>query len=93
MSRWDEKEEKKGMEEKYGFCYNAIIKTEQKREEPLMQSSCEYCRNYVYDDEYDSYFCQVNLDEDEMERFLAYKETECPYFQYGDDYSIVKHQM
>ncbi|MDY5559822.1 MAG: DUF6472 family protein, partial [Candidatus Heritagella sp.] len=41
----------------------------------------------------DSYFCQVNLDEDEMERFLAYKETECPYFQYGDDYSIVKHQM
>ena len=93
MSRWDEKEEKKGMEEKCGFCYNAIIKTEQTREEPPMQSSCEYCRNYVYDDEYDSYFCQVNLDEDEMERFLAYKETECPYFQYGDDYSIVKHQM
>ena len=33
------------------------------------------------------------LELDEMERFLAYKETECPYFQYGDDYSIVKHQM
>ena len=93
MSRWDEKEEKKGMEEKYGFCYNAIIKTEQKREEPPMQSSCEYCRNYVYDDEYDSYFCQVNLDEDEMARFLSNTNQGCPYYQSGDEYRIVRHQM
>ena len=58
-----------------------------------MAANCEECVNYDYDDETESYYCTMDLDEDEMERFLAYKETECPYFQYGDDYSIVKHQM
>ena len=58
-----------------------------------MAANCEECVHYDYDDEIDAYYCTMDLDEDEMERFLAYKETECPYFQYGDDYSIVKHQM
>ncbi len=59
----------------------------------LMKTNCEYCRNYAYDEEWDCYICQVNLDEDEMARFLSYQEYECPYYQSGDDYSIVRHQM
>ena len=58
-----------------------------------MAVNCEECVYYDYDEEMDAYYCTMDLDEDEMERFLAYKKTECPYFQYGDDYSIVKHQM
>ena len=29
-------------------------------------ANCEYCSNYVYDEEYGYYTCDVDLDEDEM---------------------------
>ena len=31
------------------------------------KTSCETCANYIYDDITDTYFCDMNLDEDEME--------------------------
>ena len=34
-------------------------------------TNCDCCVNYVYDDEYDCYTCLVNLDEDEMRRFIT----------------------
>ena len=30
-----------------------------------MAASCEFCSNYVYDDDEEEYYCDVNLDEDE----------------------------
>ncbi len=45
------------------------------------QGSCEYCSNYVYDEEYEYYCCDVSLDEDEMARFLRGNTKGCPYFQ------------
>lgn len=33
-------------------------------------TNCETCTNYVFDEDYDCYVCMVNLDEDEMYRFL-----------------------
>lgn len=35
------------------------------------QTNCESCANYVYDEESDCYCCEVDLDEDEMYRFLS----------------------
>ena len=35
------------------------------------QSRCEDCMNYVYDEEYEAYVCDMDLDEDDMARFLA----------------------
>lgn len=32
---------------------------------------CETCVFYLYDEEYDDYVCDMDLDEDEMVRFLA----------------------
>lgn len=32
---------------------------------------CEFCANYAYDEEDECYYCEVNLDEDEMYRFLS----------------------
>ena len=28
--------------------------------------NCEYCVNYSYDDDYECYTCEINLDEDEI---------------------------
>ena len=42
--------------------------------------NCEYCVNYSYDDDYECYTCEINLDEDEMVKM-------------GDEYRIVRKQM
>ena len=56
-------------------------------------AACEFCANYVYDEDEDYYFCDIDLDEDEMYRFLTGTSKECPYYQSDDEYKIVKHQM
>ena len=56
-------------------------------------TNCEYCGNYVYDDDYGYYVCEMDLDEDEMRLFIQGNFQSCPYFQYGDEYRIVRHQM
>ena len=33
------------------------------------QNSCEFCSNYVYDEEYEEYGCVVNMDEDDLDYF------------------------
>lgn len=58
-----------------------------------MLGNCEMCMYYEYDDDYECYVCQMNLDEDEMERFLRNQVRECSYFRYGDEYQIVRKQM
>lgn len=55
--------------------------------------SCEYCTNYVYDEESECYVCMVNLDEDEMYRFLSVPDYACPYFSLDDEYGVVRHQI
>ena len=56
-------------------------------------TKCETCTNYVYDEELDYFVCAVNLDEDEMQRFLSESNYSCPYFRLDDEYGIVKKQM
>ena len=34
------------------------------------QEGCEYCSNYVYDEDYECCVCDMDLDEDEMVCFL-----------------------
>ena len=51
------------------------------------------CVNYVYDEDYESYSCMVNLDEDEMFRFLSGDNRECPYYRLDDEYAVVRHQI
>ena len=55
-------------------------------------SNCEMCTNYVYDEDYDCYVCMINLDEDEMCRFLSRTNYSCPYFRLDDEYGVVRHQ-
>lgn len=57
-----------------------------------MSSICENCAHFVFDDEMECYICEANLDEDDMHRFLASNTKECPYFNFYDEYSIVRKQ-
>lgn len=61
--------------------------------EDIMTGGCEMCGYYEYDEEDDNYYCTVNLDEDEMYRFVTGRMRECPYFQYRDEYRVVRKQM
>jgi len=54
---------------------------------------CEDCNNFVYDEDYEEYTCEMDLDEDEMARFLSSTYTDCPYYIPGDEYLVVRHQM
>ena len=60
-----------------------------------IQSSCEYCSNYEYDEECDAYMCEVEMDEDDYARQMEGRSSNagCPYFSYDDEYKIVRHQM
>lgn len=57
------------------------------------KTSCECCSNYSYNEEYEYYECDVNLDEDDLVRFLSDSFHACPYFQLDDEYKIVRKQM
>lgn len=59
----------------------------------MAKTSCDSCSNYVYDEDYECYCCLVNLDEDEMYRFLSGSQWECPYYSADDEYAVVRHQM
>ena len=61
--------------------------------EKAMRNDCETCVNYVYDEDSESYYCDVNLDEDEYYRFISTEYKECPYYRNGDEYRVVRHQM
>lgn len=54
---------------------------------------CDECANYEYDEDYECYVCMVNLDEDEMQRFLSDTYDNCPYYICGDEYRVVRKQM
>ncbi len=54
---------------------------------------CEECNNYMYDDEEECYVCDMNLDEDDMYKFLTGNNKDCPYYQSDNEYEVVRHQM
>ena len=63
------------------------------RDREMISGNCDTCVNYVYEEDYECYSCLVNLDEDEMFRFLSGTQRECPYYRMDDEYGVVKHQM
>ena len=55
-------------------------------------SCCDTCTYYIYDDDYECYTCDRNLDEDEMVLFLQRRNDACPYFSFSDDYKLAGRQ-
>ena len=44
------------------------------------------------DEEFECFVCEVNLDEDEYLKFLQGANFNCPYYNYYDEYKIVRKQ-
>lgn len=55
--------------------------------------NCDNCIHYYFDDESECYVCDMDLDQDEMRLFIIGDFKQCPYFRFGDDYTIVRKQM
>ncbi|MCI5587102.1 MAG: DUF6472 family protein [Lachnospiraceae bacterium] len=55
-------------------------------------AECDTCGNLIYDDEAEEYICDINMDEDDLVRFLSDRHSKCPYYQNGDEYRIVRKQ-
>ena len=72
------------------ICYT--IRTRKRCDHMAKKSSCEFCAYYNYNEYYDDYECSVNLDEDDLERFMSGSDTSCAYFRFSDDYKIVEKQ-
>ncbi len=54
---------------------------------------CDLCNNFVYDEEDEAYYCDMDMDEDDYARLYTNHYKECPYYQSNDEYLIVRHQM
>ena len=57
-----------------------------------MDSLCETCWYYDYDQEEDAYYCMMELDEDEFYRAFVQHQGRCPYYRQGDDYTLARRQ-
>ena len=55
-------------------------------------TKCETCNFYNYDEEYGDYVCYMDLDEDEMARFLSSDVNSCPFWRPGDEYRTARRQ-
>ena len=55
--------------------------------------SCESCTYYIYDEDYESYVCDKNMDEDEYIRLMTDRHFQCPFYRNGDVYAVVRKQM
>ena len=51
--------------------------------------NCESCGNFIYDEEFEEYYCQMELDEDEYGRLVSNSNYKCPYFIFNDEYKVV----
>ena len=54
---------------------------------------CENCAYYVYDEEYDDYYCSADMDEDDFARLMQGERQQCPFWRNGSEYAVVRHQM
>ena len=58
----------------------------------MICNECETCWNYDYDEEYDEYYCLMDLDEDETYRLLSAPKLHCPYYRQGDEHYLARRQ-
>ncbi len=57
-------------------------------------SQCDDCVYFCYDEDAEDYFCEADMDEDDYARLIEGRgPASCPYYQDGDEYKIVRHQM
>ena len=48
-----------------------------------METCCDFCAYNEYDDDDEEYYCSVNMDEDDMARFVQSSYKKCPFYRSG----------
>ena len=61
--------------------------------EHRMDQFCSTCAYITYDEEYDEYYCDCRMDEDDYYRISQRYDRSCPYYRNGDEYQVVRKQM
>ena len=56
-------------------------------------NQCEDCAYYAYDEEYEEYYCEADMDEDDYARMMQGSRKECPFYRNNNEYEVVRHQM
>ena len=56
-------------------------------------SQCETCVYYVYDEDYEEYLCEADMDEDDFGRMMEFGSSSCRCYRDADEYRVVRHQM
>ena len=54
---------------------------------------CENCAFFEYDEDDETYYCSVDMDEDDYARFVSSGYRACPFYRSGDEYAVVRHQI
>ena len=54
---------------------------------------CGTCAFYVYDEDYEDYVCDIDMDEDDYGKLISGIYRHCPFYRNGDEYAVVRHQM
>ena len=58
-----------------------------------MDNLCSTCAYLSYDEEYEEYFCDCEMDEDDYYLISQRHYKSCPYYRNGDEYRVVRKQM
>lgn len=56
------------------------------------QTNCDTCAFYAYDEDYEAYVCDMDMDEDDYMRLMSDERFQCPYYRLGDEYAVVRKQ-
>ena len=46
-----------------------------------------------YDEDYEAYMCDMDMDEDEYAHLLSDDHYSCPYYRNDNEYAVVRKQM
>ena len=56
------------------------------------RTNCDICAFYAYDEDYEAYVCDMDMDEDDYMRLMSDERFQCPYYRLGDEYAVVRKQ-
>ena len=54
---------------------------------------CEQCAYFYYDEDYEEYVCDADMDQDDYSRLLERGFKQCPFYRNGDEYAVVRKQI
>ena len=56
-------------------------------------SNCDTCLYYIYDEDFEAYMCDMDMDEDDYAHLMTDSAFCCPYYQNDNEYAVVKKQL